>query len=293
MTTESDLQAMHDLVAGQLAPRIVDAKRGAVVVVRDSEGNESLEALDPHVHDTVPERARGTSTHDTLESLIAHAQRHKSSETVAHCAIAGDRPSIVVVYNAQPAEAAAAGGSRGAWRDHRAVYAFPFSQQWRRWVNAAAKTHSVADFAALLEDGIGDVRAPDASAPQLPGVTYAAPSDLLTLASGLQVNVEQIVVENRTLSNGTKTIQFAEKHSDAKGEPLRVPTGFLLGIPVFLGGPPYAVPVRLRYAVREGRISWAFALHDVDAALRDAISAAANTFGGQTQVPVFYGQPEG
>ncbi len=284
------LEAMEALVQEHLKPQVIATIPGAVLVTSNRHSVHDLEDL-VEKHLEHPKRPKGTSVHHTLASLIEHAQRHKTTTTAVYCVLAGigGEARIRVVYNAIPVD-----GARGGWGDHRAEYAFPYSDQWKRWTQAAKQPLSVADFAELLENGISDVR--DATGRQdvqrLPGVTYATPAELLKLAEGLHVRVEQQAKEQRKLDNGTSTLVFAETHTNEKGEPLRVPNGFLLGIPVFLEGAAYAIPVRLRYEIRGGQILWRIQLHDAAAAQREAITEAAKRVATETGLPLYYGTPE-
>lgn len=286
METESTLEAMRTLVEQQFAGKVHDTGAGKVLVINHEQQVHDLEdTLDKHR--AFPKRSKGTSTHETAGSLIAHAKRSKREETVAFCTIAGTQPSIVVVYDYHPASA-----DRGGWNEHKASYQFPLSDEWRRWSGATNRPLSVSDFAQLLEDGINDVRTAAEGDPRLPGVTYANPTELLALAQGLTVRVDQRVVDQRKRDDGTFQLSFAEQHTNEKGEPLRIPNGFLLGIPVFVDGPLYAIPVRLRYRIAEGKVLWTLALHNADTAKREAVTEAAEHFASETSIPVFFGTAE-
>ncbi len=287
----SMLGDMHTLVTSQLAAQVVETKAGAVLVTESDRVITDLEdVLEKHY--ACPKRAKGTSKHETVDSLIAHVKRMDlpAGECALFCASQG-QPSLTAIYNYQPADR-----SRGAFGDHRATYAFPFSDAWKRWTAAASKPLSVLEFAELLENGIADVRDPSqpSSAPKLPGVRYASPAELLTLAEGLTVSVDLQVTEQRRRDDGTSTLQFAEMHEtrDKAGAPVKVPNGFLLGIPVFLGGPPYAIPCRLRYRVKDKAVVWLLVLHDVEAAKREAVTEAARFVAQETALPLFFGASE-
>jgi uncharacterized protein YfdQ (DUF2303 family) len=278
------LKSMHELVAKHFEPTVLEVQEGHVVV---APGEMKVHDLDAIVQRNLPytRRAKGRSQHDTLASLIAHANRFKSEESVAFCG-ARDGGRICVVYDYHPEE-----GPHGGRCEFIADYAFPYSTPWRRWTSKLGKQMSVKEFAELLEDGISDVSTWAEGSPTLPGVRYANGAELLTLAEGLTVRVEQRVVNQRKADNGTTTLVFSEEHSNEKGEPLRIPNGFLLGIPIFTGGPLYAVPVRLRYRIANGAVTWVLAMNNTERCLEDAIKEAAATFAKETGLPVFDGAP--
>ena len=286
----STLRAMHDLVKEHLEPATISMEEKQVLVTSSEQAVHDLHAmLDQHLPH--PRRPKGVTKHDTLASIIDHAKRHSAPEgSVAFCSLTGLTPRLTVVYNDHPADFEHAG-----WRDWRSVYEFPFSDAWQRWNGAAGRTLSVQEFAQLLEDGIADIRDPSSvpDAPKLEGVEYAKPSTLLTLAEGLSVHVDQQVVHYQRLASGASQISFAEKHETiVNGEPVTLPGGFLLAIPVFVGGLAYPVPVRLRYRVKDKQVTWTIVLHDAAGVRRDAIIEAAERFKAECQLPLFYGSPD-
>jgi uncharacterized protein YfdQ (DUF2303 family) len=280
---ENTLKSMHDLVAKHFEPTVLEVEAGKVIVTSNNSEVHDLEEIIERAQ-PYTRRPMGHSTHHTLASLIAHAKRYKDDDAVAFCSVDVTSPGITTVYDYHPVQE-----NKGGHRDFKAHYSFPFSTQWKRWTSKVGKQLSVKDFAELLEDGIGDIATPGESSPQLPGVRYATGAELLTLAEGLTVRIEQRVVNQRKADNGTTTLVFSEEHSSEKGEPLKIPNGFLLGIPIFTGGVPYGIPVRLRYRVANGAVAWSIALHNADRCLEDAIAEAANKFAAETGLPVFTG----
>jgi len=286
----STLRAMHDLVKEHLEPATISMEEKHVLVTSSEQAVHDLHAmLDQHLPH--PRRPKGITKHDTLASIIDHAKRHSAPEdSIAFCSLTGPMPRLTVVYNDHPADFEHAG-----WRDWRSVYEFPFSDAWKRWNDAANKTLTVQQFAELLEEGIGDIRDPGSiqDAPVLEGVVYARPTELLTLAQGLSVRVDQNVAEYRRLENGASVMAFSEKHeTSVDGKPVTVPGGFLLGIQPFVGGKAYPVPVRLRYRVKDRQVTWTLVLHDAAGVRRDAIIEAAESFKSATELPLFYGSPD-
>ena len=285
------LSDMHALVKEHLDPTTIEVEAKTVLVTSNEQTVHDLEEiLEKHLDR--PKRPRGATTHDTLASLVEHANRHKiAGDSVAFCSLTGHSPCLTVVYN----DHSGADQEHAGWRDWRAKYSFPFSDAWLRWTNAAGKSLSVQEFAELLENGIGDIRDPAGieDPPTLDGVIYARPTELLTLAQGLSVRVDQNVADYRRLENGASVMGFSEKHeTSVDGKPVTVPGGFLLGVQVFVGGAAYPVPVRLRYRVKDRQVTWTIVLHDAAGVRRDAIIEAAERFKSETSLPLFFGTPD-
>lgn len=292
MTEKARLDELRTALVEHIEPAVYDTAKGAVLVAHKDLTPHDLETFVER-HLPQPKRPKGISTHAVLSSLIAHTIRHKSADTEAYCVLLdASKPRIEVVYNAHPASDRQI--RDGGWGDHRAVYDFPLSDPWKRWTNAArSQGLSVQEFAQLLEDGVADIADPAAQPEvRLQGVTFAPPNEVLKLAEGLSIRVDQKVVEQRRRDNGTATLAFSEAHASEKGEPLSIPNGFLLGIPVFVGGDNYAVRCRLRYRISHGQVLWSVVLHDAEEAKRDAMTDAAKRFETETSVPLFYGTAE-
>lgn len=239
---------------------------------------------------TAPERKEGTARLTTLESFIDHVNRHKDGGTVVFASDDRDKPALEAVIDYQHA------GPEGAPRfgKHRARYDFPLSDEWKAWMGKREPMAQAA-FAEFLEDRIGDaLPATEATADfaiEL-GVELAGPQRLLELSRGLAVRVGQSVKNAQSLASGEVSVVFEETHQGEDGAPLKVPGGFVLGIPVFRGGARYRVPVRLRYRVEGRSISWRFVPHRTDLVFRDAFDEAVTAVREKTELLLLYGAPE-
>lgn len=250
------------------------------------------------VADAVRERpvfAKGVSNHLTLGSLTEHAKRwlaHALSAPSAAVAFAQHAPARVeVVYDYDSPEG-------NGWRGHRAKYDFPVSPEWTRWTAVFNEPLSTSDLATLLEDRLADVATREmiaSSGVEIPmGLRPAQPAELLALSEGLAVNVSRKIREIRRRDNGTADLAFVEEHEtrDASGKPLAIPNGFVLGLSPFIDGQLFAVPVRLRYALRSGEVVWTLTAHNADVALRRCVQAECARFAEATGIPLFWGTPE-
>ncbi len=105
-------------------------------------------------------------------------------------------------------------------------------------------------------------------------VKFASPARLMEVARGLEVRAGQAVKNKVNLATGETEFVFEEKHTDASGAPLKTPAAFHILIPIFQGGAPYSIPVRLRYRVNAGAIVWFYELHRADLFFDDAMNDA-------------------
>lgn len=244
---------------------------------------------------TAPERKRGTAKLTSLASFIEHTNRFKDAESAVFADDTPKAPKLLSVLDYHE-------GGTGSPRfcDHRARYDFPLSEAWAAWAAVDSVAMPQRQFAEFIEERVADVLDPaqggDAvwSAAELLGTMVATPAQLVELSRGLSVNVESKVSENVSLSSGEGRIRFETKHADAAGAPIKVPGGFGIAIPVFRGGAPYKIAVRLRYRVETGtgRLSWTLKLYRTDLVFDHAFGEACDLVRKETGLPVFVGMPE-
>ena len=246
-----------------------------------------------------PERKAGTSELTTIESFVDQMNRSKDEDSVIFADVANrTEPKLIGVFDYNHA------GPTGDPRfgQHRAVYRFPLSEEWKAWTGKAIENIGQAEFAEFLETRIMDVIDPAsldvegqgtiaAFCRQL-GIKPASPQQLMELSRGLAVNVEHRVVQNINVGTGEAQISFGETHTDAKGAPARVFGGFAIGIPVFYGGAAYQIPVRLRYRVKDGQVKWTLQPQRLVEVWDDAVKESVNAVTTKTGLTTLFGTPE-
>lgn len=243
-----------------------------------------------------PERKRGTATLTTIESFIAHTNRFKDGESAIYLDDMNDRaPKLIGVLDYHEK-----GPGHARFGEHRGVYAFPLSEEWKAWTGKDGEEMPQAMFAAFLEDRIPDILAPGSVGKKTQdfaasaGIQFAAPARLLELSRGLSIKVDTQVAQHVNMSTGESQLIFKEEHtSDGGASSVKVPSGFAIQIPVVKNGPVYQIPVRLRYRVSSGRVLWKFALYRTDLIFDEMIGEAVVRVEKETELPVFRGRPEG
>jgi uncharacterized protein YfdQ (DUF2303 family) len=303
----SDLSEFADNMR-RLAPidilTIVDPRADAISGPTDKflasvPAGRELKSLKPLLDEylTAPERKKGTATVTTLDSLVELANREKGTNSVLFAQNSESAPSLLAVLNFHEAGADA----DAHFGDYRVSYGFPVSKEWKAWTGKNAGRMGQADFADFLENRILDVLdPPDADKPEdqaliqlqakLGGI-FAGPTKLLELSRGMTVNLGGTVEQIVNLSSGEVSVQFKETHLDGKGAPLKVPSLFLIGIPVFDGGALYRLAVRLRYRKDGAALVWFYEIHRADRAFDDAFKEACERAQLATSLPLFYGKP--
>lgn len=239
-----------------------------------------------------PSRKRGTARVLTLASFIDLTNRHKTAASAVFAATDWKQPGFTAVidYHAKEWDGAADN------LKHRIEYAFPASEEWKAWVGMNGEMMDQGDFAAFLEDRIGDLTAPtDAERIGLErdfGTTVATPAQLIQLSRGLQVNVSSAVKNIVNLATGEAAIAFDEQHTDGDGKPLKVPGIFMLSIAPFFMGERISLPVRLRYRKKGTGLVWFFQMYRPDQFVTERVRDDLITVADKTELPTFEGSPE-
>lgn len=242
---------------------------------------------------TVPERREGTVNLSSVEGFTDYVNRQKRPESAIY-AEPGDKPALVAVLDHNPA-----GPEGTGWGRDRATYAFPLSVEWRAWKKAHGELVSQSEFAFFMEERAADIVEPSALDMTHPAVVLAArlgavlstPAEVVAASRGLKINAEVKVSESVVLESGESEIAFSERHVGEGGVKLRVPSAFLIGIPVFRGEPRDVMLVRLRYRRSEGGVKWCVSIHGADDALQVAFDETVKRVREATELPVFIGSP--
>jgi len=243
---------------------------------------------------TKPERRKGVAALGDLESFIAHALRFKDEDSVLFADPTATAPKLTAVLDYHRSGAK----SDPRFGQHRAVYSFPLSDEWKAWKAKDGAEISQQEFAEFLEDRISDVAdpaSPGESAKafaQKVGVTFATPQRLIELSRGLSLHVGQQVKQAVNLQTGEVQIQYVTEHTDEKGQPLKAPGAFLITIPVFRSGAPYEIAARLRYRQKGGGVVWFYQLYRLDRVFEHAFNEACDQARTETALPLFVGAPE-
>ncbi len=239
-----------------------------------------------------PARKRGIATALTLASFIDLANRHKTDHSAVFADTNWKAPGFTAVIDYH--DKASAGPADNL--RHRIAYAFPASEEWKAWVAMNGEMMDQGDFAAFLEDRIGDLSAPT-TAEKIAlehdfGTTVATPAELIQLSRGLQVNVSSAVKNIVNLATGEASIAFDEQHTDGDGKPLKVPGIFMLAIAPFFMGEKVSLPVRLRYRKKGTGLVWFYQMYRPDQFVTERVRDDLTTVADKTELPTFEGSPE-
>jgi uncharacterized protein YfdQ (DUF2303 family) len=237
--------------------------------------NNLLEIEDARA--VAPRRRKGTSTHQELESFIAHVNRFKDT----HSVVFADAEKVMLTAVLDYHELGAAGAPR--WGQHRATYACPLSTQWKLWTGAHEKPMHQDAFGQFIEDNMSDLAAPRE------GEDFPQPAEVLEMARKLVVRTKGEFQRTVNVTTGEATL-VNKLENDVNST--KIPRAFKIGIPVFEAGESYAVEARLRFTLAGGSPSFTYSLYQTITVKRDAFSAVRKEVAEKTGLPVYVGSPE-
>ena len=260
-----------------------------------------------------PLRRTGSARMEDLASFNDWVNRFKGDTSVIYAQITpSPKLTAIIDYHAAGAPTLEAGqrDDRANAGNHRAVYDFPVSQEWKRWLSIHDTPLDKETFGEFIEANARDLLDPtpfllgtDRSEPepweqrmqeiaiQLQGRfgQYAA---LVQLSRSFQVYETGHLNVTTNRDTGEAQVQFLTEHKEADGAPLRIPNLFMIAIPVFEEGALYRLAVRFRYRKAGESVKFIVSLYNADVALRDAAREAIATTRTATDLPIFMGNPE-
>lgn len=301
-----DVTKAIDTLKGLGAPEVMEVNDVTFLSLPQGSNLQSIKKLlDEYAKR--PDRRSGTDRVTDIATLIEWTNRHKDAHSVVFCDADREAPKLlsVIDYHEQ-----GEGDERARFRAFRAAYDFPLDRRWKEWKEIDGQEMNQRDFAAFIEDHVLDLIAPDISTdgtgettqvklPQmvqqlldLAGGRCALPNEVMALSRGLEVTVNDKVVNRVDLQTGQGTILFDSTHVDGAGLKIEVPKLFMIAIPLFERSPDhYRIPVRIRYRTQGGGVAWYPTLFGADEIMDTAIRDAARAVHEQTERPVFFGWP--
>jgi uncharacterized protein YfdQ (DUF2303 family) len=220
-------------------PQVVSAEgMGAFAFVPEGYRVQSLKE-----YRNDPERVCQHVTLLTAEDFLAYWKRFKSDSSV----VFGDERNAT--YKAIVDFHAADGTPK--WCSHMATYACPKSKEWEVWNASNGKRMAQAAFAEFIEDNYPDIIKP-------------SHAEMIQVSTNLSAKKSVQFSQATRLDNGQSQLVYQEEVKgsvEMKGGAMKVPDGFTLKLPVFLGGPVYQLDARLRYRIDDGKLQIWYDLH--------------------------------
>lgn len=261
-----------------------------------------------------PARRKGTAHLQDLVSLIGWSNRFKGDASALFADNTRNAPSLTCVANYHVGGGSVPhpdGDTAARHCDHRGVYAFPLSDEWKAWTAISGKPLDKDDMGEFIEANAKDLLDPTPAVLQLKAADKNEPWENRLIATAQQIEgrfgqIAQLLAMSRQFQvfetsnlevtsnrdTGEQSIQFLNEHKDKDGQPLKIPNLLIIAIPVFVGGAPYRMPVRFRYRKAGGSIKFIMSIYNPEKAFDAAFDEALQLAKQETALPLFMGKPE-
>lgn len=239
----------------------------------------SIKEIDDEGLQPAPRRKVAAVRLEDTGSMIRYLQLHRSGGTTLW--VSSDYPlgklEISAILNDH-------GGTEYGqdWRDHRAYYGPSFSEEWKQWKSNEKRPMGQAEFASFLEDNLADIVGGD----QLP-----SGADMLKMAIDFEAKQDLRFKSAIRLQSGGVDLAFVDQEDSGTLEKMKLFDRFAIGIEVFLGDAAYRIEARLRYRVKDGKLSFWYQLIRADKVIEAAALAIVEKISTETQLAPFFGEP--
>lgn len=305
----------HEIVLATSATDALSPMTMISAVPNDMKIHDLSPEIDKLATKLQPWRRTGTARLSDLDSLIAWTNRHKG-DTSALFAEDGEKPVLTCIADyigpGAPVIDPASRDPKSSHMQHRGVYAFPLSPEWKIWTNVSGQPLGGPELGEFVEANAKDLLEPTpallANTPGARGIEdwevrmievarqvqgrFGQYQTLIQLARNFQVNEVSNVAASMNRDSGESSIQFLNEHQQPDGAPVSIPNLFMIAIPIFEHGAHYRIPVRFRYRKAGATVKFIFTLHNAEICLRDAVNEALARAVTETGLPLFRGSPE-
>lgn len=273
MNDQNNAQTIADLA---VAGCDVITYHDGVPVVRMPQGT-SLASLEPYMDR--PFRKKAKVVLKQADSLVAYLEKHTIEDaTTLYAEVDYDQSKCCVkaVINDHST-------NHPDWRNHTAEFSPTLTHEWKTWTANNGKPMQQADFAAFLEDNLGDI----ASVPDMPTA-----AEMLEMALSFELTSDKRFKRKVDLNAGGVHLEFVDQADEASSAKIRYFQRFTIGIPVLLGSTSaYPIEARLKFRQGNGGLTFWYELVRADRVYRQAVDEVLTQITEQTGLTMLYGAP--
>lgn len=225
-----------------------------------------------------PLRKTGQVTMQDIDSFTSYVNAHRDQNfTSIYCDSNYSQSNLIIksIINDH-------GGMHDGqqWRDHLVVYKPKLSEEWRRWSEKDRQHQSQLDLALFLEENLQDI-------PAVEG--YPTGQQLLEMATSFQASQDLRFKSAIRLQNGGVNMNFIQDDDQQTITQMKLFEKIAIGIPVFWNGDAYQITARLRYRVKDGKLTFWYELIRKDKVFEDATNNLINKLKNSINVPFYFG----
>lgn len=271
------------VVEASAKPEIQPYADGRRVVVLTPPGWKAEEKNLERLLDA-PYRMKGTTQVENADSFVIAVENQKPPGYQPIVYADESTRSVTAVLNQQQV---AEGEVRPGWGDHRVELSLTTSPEWTAWLGQDGEFLGQQDFAEFIQSRIDEITTDD------PRHEDACPSqaEMLDLAQSFQANLTARFDRGHHLDSGQTRMIYTEDIQATAGtrQEMTVPDQFSIVVRPFLGHDPVYVRARIRYRLREGKISIGYQLMRPDLVERTIFDEVMTDIGRDLTTTVLRG----
>lgn len=273
MTEQHNAQTIADLAVAGL-PIIIE--HGGAPLVRMPQGT-ALQSLEQYLPNPLTKKAKVVLKQ--ADSLVRYLAKHKiEGATTLYAEVDYDQSKccIKAVINDH-------NDDTPGWRNHTAEFSPTLTHEWVTWIGKNGKAMPQAEFAAFIEDNLGDIAT-------IEGMPTAA--EMLEMALNFELTSDKKFKRKVDLQAGGVHLEFIDQADEASSAKIKYFQRFTLGIPVLLGSASaYPIEARLKFRQGQGGLMFWYELVRADRVYRQAIDEVIQGITEKTGLPMLYGAP--
>lgn len=254
-TTNAAVTARMALAAAEASNEISTVTLANGVVLHNVPESRKLLHLAEYL--PAPVRTKGTVAVNDSTSFITMLERFPSPPPLVR--FSKERLHISAVFNAS------SGAAGPGWEDHTCVWQLARHRDLLAWQAVFGKPLTQVALMNHLDDHLVDITD-----------EYGGPTQSVieSVVAGLEITTGSVFQSRRDLHNDNFVL-----HNDSTSTPsVEVPRRFDIGLPIFQGlEHAYRVPVRLKYSIKEGSLTFTIQAEGFDRILDAAWSEVVET----------------
>ncbi|HHE3676576.1 TPA: DUF2303 family protein [Pasteurella multocida] len=219
------------------------------IILEENFDVKSLESLQEN-----PSRIRTKVSVSSEKSFIEYVNKFKIDGTSIFYDLEKLEAKAVFDYHSSPNDP--------KWGDHVANYQFKKSKDWTSWERKNKEAMDQIEFGAFLENNIHTIAADG---------NVASGAELLAMVLAFEETRKSEFKSAHRLQDGTLSFTYTDEKSGGK---TRLPEEIVLGIQPFHNGDYYQVKAKIRYRIRDARLSLWYELINPEKVIEDAFNTS-------------------
>ncbi|AXN95844.1 TPA: DUF2303 family protein [Pasteurella multocida] len=219
------------------------------IILEENFDVKSLESLQEN-----PSRIRTKVSVSSEKSFIEYVNKFKIDGTSIFYDLEKLEAKAVFDYHSSPNDP--------KWGDHVANYQFKKSKDWQSWEDNNKEAMGQIEFGAFLERNIHTIAADG---------NIVSGAELLSMVLAFEETRKSEFKSVHRLNDGTLSFTYTDENSGGK---TRLPEEIVLGIQPFHNGDYYQVKAKIRYRIRDARLSLWYELINPEKVIEDAFNTS-------------------